>query len=209
MMKQKSLLHSPLKKMRIIALSFLSFFSFSAWADAFYCTENNQYISSGMTTDAVEQACGKPAGIRKTQQEITRRVPVMQLTFNISTSTYSQLQGTYTPGLYSSRLDINTGPLTTLIVDSSNNQITDISLNGNAAQSVSICNGGTFGVGDPPSSAISSCGSPISENDTYKNIGTGKQQPVEIWTYQPSNYQPPFQLIFVNGSLVQVDTNGQ
>jgi hypothetical protein len=196
-------------KIKIIPLILFCSFPFSAWADAFYCTEKNQYISPGMTTDAVEQACGAPQSIQKTQQTIKQRVPVMQLTFNITTSTYGQSQGTYTPGLYSSRLDINTGPLTTLIVDASHNQITGISLNGNPAQSVSICGGGSFGVGDPPSSAISSCGSPISENDTYKNVSTGKQEPVEIWSYQPSNYQPPFQLIFVNGSLVQVDTSGQ
>jgi hypothetical protein len=189
-----------------ISLAFCAVYSV-AWADAFYCTQTNQYISQGMSTDAVEQACGAPQNIQKTSQPITQRIPVTQLTFNISTSTSGQLQGTVTPGLYSSNFQINNGPVTTLVVESSNNQITDISINGTPAQSVSICNGATFGVGDPPVLAINSCGDPAYQNNTYKNVNTGQNEPVQIWSYKPTTYQQPFNLVFVNGSLAQVETN--
>lgn len=182
-------------------------FSSCIWADSFYCTQNNQYVSPGMSQAAVEQACGAPQNIQKTQQPVTRRIPVTQLTFNIATATTGQAQGTYTPGLYSSSFQVNTGPLTTLVVEASNNKITDISINGTSAQSVSICDGATFGVGDPPVLAINSCGNPAYQNNTYKNVNTGQDEPVEIWSYKPSTYQQPFNLVFVNGQLTQVETN--
>lgn len=198
------------KTLTVIAVSLaLTTVSSVVWADAFYCTQTNQYISQGMSMDAVEQACGTPQNIQKTAQPVTRRVPVTQLTFNIATTTSGQLQGTVTPGLYSSNFQVSTGPLTTLVVESSNNQITDISINGTPAQSVSICNGATFGVGDPPVLAINSCGDPAYQNNTYKNVNTGQEEPVQIWSYKPTTYQPPFNLVFVNGSLAQVETNAQ
>lgn len=196
-------------QLRCIPLLLLSAIASPTWADAFYCTQNNQYISPGMSMAAAKQACGTPQSIHKMQQPVMQRVPVIQLTFNIATATTGNMDGTVTPGLYSSNIQFNNGPLTTLIVEASNNKITDISLNGTSAQSVSLCGGGNFGVGDPPSSAVASCGDPVSENDTYKNVDTGQEAPMEIWSYKPSNYQPPFQLVFVNGSLTQVDTNAQ
>ncbi len=191
----------------IAASLMLGGFSSTVLAASFYCTTTNQYISQGMSEAEVEQACGTPQSVQKTQQPVTQRIPVTQLTFNIATNTTGQSQGVVTPGLYSSNFQINTGPLTTLVVEASNNRITDISINGNSAQSVSICNEGTFGVGDPPDAAISSCGDPAYQNQTYKNVDTGQEEPVEIWSYKPSTYQQPFNLVFVNGSLVQVDTN--
>ncbi len=193
---------------KLIVLLALSAVSPMVWADAFYCTENNQYISPGMSMDDVEQACGAPDSTQKTQQSVTKQVPVQQLTFNIATSTFGNYQGTVTPGIQSSNIQINTGQLTTVVVESSNNRITSISVNGTSAQSLSMCGGGTFGVGDPPSMAVNSCGNPVAENDTYKNVSTGQEEPVEIWSYIPTDYQPPFQLIFVNGQLKQVDTSG-
>lgn len=181
-------------------------YSQTALADPFYCTENNEYINVGMNVMDVRQACGTPQSVQKSQRMGTRKVPVAQLTFNIATATTGSYAGTFTPGIQSSNFQVNTGPLTTLIVEVSNNKITDISLNGQSAQSVSICGGGSFGVGDPPASAINSCGSPVSENDTYKNVSTGQEQQVETWTYQPADYQPAFQLIFVDGALSQINS---
>ena len=194
-----------MNKSIIVGLIFGSMAS-TAFADAFYCTQNNQYISQGMSTAAVKQACGTPANIQQTEQQVKRKVPVMQLTFSVATSTSGQLQGTVTPGLYSSNLQINNGPLTTITVDSTNNQITSININGTSANSVSMC-GSSFGLGDPPSAAISSCGSPVAQNNTYKNVNTGQTEPVEIWSYKPTTAQQPFNLVFVNGALAQVDTN--
>lgn len=176
-----------------------------AYADPFYCTGNNAYINVGMSADEVEQACGAPQTIQKSQQDATQKVPVSQLTFNVSTNTTGAYAGTVTPGVQSSSFQINTGPLTTLIVSVKNNQISSISLNGESAQSVSICGNGNFGIGDPPSSATSSCGSPVSENDTYENVSTGQSNEVDTWTYHPGNYQPDFSLIFVNDVLSQIN----
>lgn len=176
----------------------------SAWADTFYCTKNNQYINTGMTILQVQAACGAPQNTTQSKQSATQKVPVSQLTFNVSTTTTSGYAGTVTPGIQSGTFQVNTGPMSTLIVSVQNDVIKSISLNGQTVQSVSVCGGGSFGVGDPAENASSSCGAPASENDTYMNVPTGGTIVVETWSYQPSNYQPPFQFVFQNGILTQI-----
>ena len=175
----------------------------TAWANPYYCTQTNQYINTGMSTEDVKQACGDPSNIQKSEKPATTRVPVTQLTFNVSTTTTGSYAGTVTPGIQSGAVQINSGPLSTLMVSVKNNQISKISLNGESVQSASVC-GGSFGVGDSASAAINNCGAPSSQNDSYVNVKTGQMDHIELWTYQfNDNTQPPFQLTFVNGSLTQ------
>lgn len=180
----------------------------SAFADTFYCTQNNQYINTGMTVLQVQAACGAPQNIAKSQQSETQQIPVSQLTFNISTTITTGYAGTVTPGIQSGTFQVNTGPMSTLIVSVQNDQIKSILLNGQSAQSVSICGGGSFGVGDPAENATDSCGDPAAENDTYINEPTGGTMDVETWSYKPNNYQPPFQFVFQNGILTQIINSG-
>lgn len=180
----------------------------SALADTFYCTQNNQYINTGMTVLQVQSACGAPQNVTKSQQSQTQQIPVSQLTFNIPTSAPTTSMGTITTGIQSGTFQVNQGPMTTIVVSVQNDQIKNISLNGQTVQSVSVCGGGSFGVGDPAENATGSCGDPATENDTYMNEPTGGTMDVETWSYQPSNYQPPFQFVFQNGILTQIINSG-
>lgn len=171
-----------------------------ASADPFYCPQNSQYINIGMSQSDVIQACGEPQNVKKSKKSAVKKVPVSQLTFNVSTQSIGLTAGTRTPGIQSGAFYANSGPLSTLVVTVSEDKITNISLNGASTQSASIC-GGSFAVGDPGSNAIASCGDPTAVNNTYKNVNTDKIDEVETWSYSPGNYQPSFQLTFVDGAL--------
>lgn len=177
--------------------------SSNAWANPFYCTANNQYINVGMSASDVQQACGAPNTIQKSDRPAMQRIPVTQYTFNVSTSTTGSYAGTYTPGLQSSAFRVNTGPLTNLLVTVKQGVISQISINGNPTNGVSLC-GSAFNVGDPAASATNSCGTPVSTNDSFIEEKTGQTNQVEVWTYSSGdNYQQSFQLTFVNGVLNQ------
>lgn len=158
-----------------------------------------------MTGDQVVQACGQPQKVDKSKQKATTKVPITLMTFNVATSTTSLGSGVYQRGLQSSQVVLNTGPLTPVTVTSKDNKIVGISMSGQSVQSLSIC-GYAFAVGDSPDSAVSSCGQPNSVNNTYQLVDTDQTQLIETWSYQPGNYQRPFQLIFTDGVLSQINS---
>ncbi len=177
----------------------------TAVANPFYCPQNSQYINTGMSEGDVRQACGAPQAILKSKKKGVQRVPVTQLTFTVSTQTVGQMGGTITPGVQSGAFQVNTGPLATVVVNVTNDVISSIMLNGNASESLSVCPGGSFGVGDPGSNAVDSCGNPSAVNDTYKNVPTDQTILVDTWSYNPGNYQKPFKLTFTDGVLTAIN----
>lgn len=176
----------------------------TALADPFYCTQNNQYINVGMTIPEVLQACGKPQEVKTSKKMGTTRIMMTQMVFTIATNITRVYSGTVTPGIQSGAFNVNTGPTATAVVNVVDGKIKSISLNGTNTESISLCGGSPFGVGDDAQLSVDSCGDPSSINDTYMTVSTGQPVQIESWKYQPDNYQPPFTLIFADGVLNKI-----
>ena len=167
-----------------------------------YCPENAKYIKIGMTTQQIIAACGPPLSKKKSGTAVTKRVPVQQL---IYTSLNSGVPWGGTNNLYQ-QWSLPTGPEgINLQVNVQNNKVRSIQFNGNDSNALSVCNGGSFQVGDSVSQVYQSCGTPTTVNQSFVNEPVPTTQDPELWVYQVDRYQPPFTLTIINGKLESIN----
>lgn len=196
-----------MKLYRIILAGFI-LFPVSALGDTYlYCSENHGYVKLGMTESEVIAACGQP--IKKTEagNQVVQKVPVTQLIYttpNLDTFAPSDdwagvsniyKQWSLPSGTHQVRLEINI----------MNNKISSILINGETTNAQSICEGGSFEIGDNESAVYQACGSPSIVNNTYVNRPVPSNEKPEVWVYQNDQYQQPISLTIINGKLQSID----
>lgn len=181
----------------IISFVFLLILPYSLFADqSFYCPQNHGYINVGMTSDQVVSACGQPVSKQDSNQPVVQKIPVTQLFYN-NVGAHSAFYGVWNlpTGTAGSRLQVN-------IVD---NKVKSFSLNGSDNNSISICDEINIQVGDDAGKVYGACGTPTTVNNTYINQIMPTAEKPQIWIYQPSQFQPPITLTFVNGKLQSIN----
>lgn len=164
-------------------------------ADQLYCPKSSQYIKLGMSTSAVQSACGTPVSQKKKKSLATKKVKVTQWFFRLGLMEGGRGNDTFTTG------GNNTG---TLVVTFEDNKVKGTSFNGTAAPSSSLCSDGSIQTGATPSQVSSSCGQPTYTNETYRLAQVRKVVESEIWVIKPSTYADDVTLTFENGVLKSI-----
>ncbi|WP_367605933.1 DUF2845 domain-containing protein [Legionella sp. W05-934-2] len=163
----------------------------------YFCPGKNQTISVGMSEDQVAASCGQPLSKQQSQSAATEKVPVQQLIYNQAGGSKAFY------GVWQIPTGNNHG--TSLVVSVMDNKIVDIQMDGGSVNANSICDGGSFSVGDPVSMVYTACGNPSNMNNTFiRKPLPGIKKP-ETWIYQFGQYQPPLQLKFQGGKLIEIN----
>ncbi len=170
-------------------------------ASNYFCPGNNQIISIGMTEDQVSAACGQPLSKQKSKEPATEKVPVTQLLFN-------QAGG---PKAFYGVWEISQGNDSGNLVEVSviDNKVVRISLDGGSVNVNSVCDNGSFRVGDPLSKVYNACGNPSSVNSTFTERAIPGVKKPETWIYQFGQYQPTLRLRFQGGKLTAIENSSQ
>lgn len=165
-------------------------------AESVYCPQNHGTIRVGMTADQVIAACGQPISMKESDQPVYRKVPVQQLIFN-NQGTDTAFYGPWTipTRATGSRLEVD-------IID---NKVKAIRVNGGELNAFSICDGVPIQVNDPVGKVYNACGGPSLVNNTFINVAIQSNEQPKIWIYQPTPYQPPIVLTFVDGKLQSIN----
>lgn len=175
----------------------------TAMAQPFYCPENAGYIDIGMTQDQVITACGQPLSKQQPNTPVTQKVPVQQLIYTALDT------GSIYPGLNSAFYDqwsLQSGTTgISLQVNVMNNKVSSVSINGNSANSTSLCGGTSIPIGANVNQVYAACGSPTMVNNTFINQIIPSNTRPEVWIYQFDQYQTPVSLTFVNGKLQSIN----
>lgn len=164
----------------------------------FYCPKKHGYIRIGMTEAQVLSLCGEPSAKEQSKQAAVEQIPVTQLIY--STLNRKPVYRGY-------ELIYNTWSLpigsdgNTLEVDIIDNKISAIRFNGGSTNATTICSNRLFAVGDLADTVYSACGSPSLTNKTFINRSIPSKSKPVTWTYYTDQYQPTFQLIFIDGRL--------
>lgn len=168
-----------------------------AGVQSYYCPENHGYIQLGYTSAQVLAACGKPLSQQDSDEPVMQRVQVKQLIYN-NMGTQKVFYGTWA---------IPTGVTggTTLQVNLVDNKVKGITVNGSESNAFSVCQGANIQIGDPASVVYGSCGNPAAVNDTFINQPVQSNSKPQLWIYQPTPFQSPITLTFVNGKLQSID----
>jgi hypothetical protein len=175
----------------------------SVQARIIYCAHGAGYIRVGMTENQVLSMCGQPTSIKTSHQPATHKVDMTQLIYTTvaQTNPYPGLQNAvYTKWSLPSGLQSAFSYQISLI----KNKVVAVQINGANGNAIDICGGNKIQVGDELSDVISMCGTPNATNTTYINQPIPGTLKNETWTYQ-FDYQPPFDLTFINGSLESID----
>ncbi|KTD22594.1 DUF2845 domain-containing protein [Legionella londiniensis] len=187
----------------LLILSAILLFSPSSFAvDMLYCPQKQGYIKIGMKEQEVLAACGEPLSKQEVDQAPNIQVPVKQLIFTRlnESSLYPTLEPIYEEwSLPSGTTRVR------LEVDVINDKVSSIRLNGSDTNAVSICQYGTFQVGDEESKVLNACGSPELVNNTFIYQPVPTNEKPQIWIYQINPYQPPVRLTFVDGELQSIN----
>jgi hypothetical protein len=168
-----------------------------------YCAHGSGYVRVGMTENQVRSICGQPTSIKSSRQPATRKVEMTQLIYTTvaKTNPYPGLEKAfYTTWSVPSGLQSAFSYQISLI----KNKVVAIQLNGASGNATDICGGNKVRVGDDMSNVLAICGSPNATNTTYINQPIPGTLKNEIWTFE-FQYQPPFDLTFINGSLESID----
>lgn len=192
-----------MKLLHYIVLLTISCMSMTATAaDSMYCPQKQGYITVGMTQNQVINACGQPAMKRTSNNPVMKNTPVTQLI-------YSTLnRGAVYPGwtnvynMWSLPSGSNGVTLQINIIDQ---KVADINLNGNTTNAISICRGTSIQKGDNVNKVYSLCGSPSLSNNTYISTPVPESEAPEVWMYQVNEYEAPFSLTFINGTLQSIN----
>ncbi|MBA2650825.1 MAG: DUF2845 domain-containing protein [Tatlockia sp.] len=183
---------------KVLAVGLISFtFNAIASQQSYYCPQNHKYINLGMSTDQVGDACGVPISKQETNRPVMQKVPVQELTFN-AIGAQKVFYGVYaipTGTDSGAKLQVN-------IVD---NKVKSIVINGSGTNAFSICGGISIQAGDPASKVYGACGNPSVVNNSFINQPLLSNAKTQVWIYQPTDYQPPITLTFVNGKLQSID----
>ncbi len=164
---------------------------------AVYCPQNHAYIKIGMTPEQVIAACGQPLSRHPSNRPVTLQVQVQQLIYN------SQGAQRAFYGVWSLPVGNEVGAQ--LEVDVVNNKVSAIRINGSSSNAFSICGGTGIQAGDPVSKVYNACGNPSLVNNTVTYQAIPSNQKPELWLYQPTQYGPPMNLTFVNGTLQSIN----
>lgn len=170
-------------------------------ASSFFCPGNNQTISIGMTEAQVSAACGEPMSKQKSQNDATEKVPVQQLIYREA----GGQKAFY--GVWKISTGVNTG--SQLVISVINNKVAQILMNGGGTNINSICEYGSFTVGDPVSKVYAACGSPSSVNNTFIHKALPGVKKPETWIYNFGHYQTPLRLRFQGGKLVSIENSAE
>ncbi|MDX2346305.1 MAG: DUF2845 domain-containing protein [Legionella sp.] len=182
----------------IFAITALFSASIFAAQDAFYCPQNHGYIRVGMTEAEVLKLCGIPTSKEKSKNAAVEQIPVTQLIYTTLNREpvfrgYKLIYNTWS-------LPVGSGD-NSLEVDIIDGRIKSIRFNGSGTNASSLCNNESFAVGDLPQKVFDACGSPSLTNHTYINRSIKSKTKPMTWTYSADQYQPTFQLIFMDGQL--------
>lgn len=180
-------------------IGLLGFFTWlnCVYADSsIYCPQNHAYISLGMTQDEVTAACGKPSLVEKSQVPFSKKVPMMQLTYN------SQGSAKAFYGVWSLQVGVTTG--SNLQIDVVNDKVYEVHINGESSKAFSICGGTPIVKGDPVGNVYSACGNPSTINNTYITLPISETTFPQVWIYELP-YQASMRLTFVKGKLESID----
>jgi hypothetical protein len=191
---------------------------FAESIQSFYCPQGNALVKVGMTAAQVQSACGQPQIIQDNTNRLVQNVPVTRLTYNnINKGSvyFWNLNKVYS--IFSLPSGSIITPLTVLIVD---NKVKSINFNGNDAQSTGACayagstsfqgnksptNNISIGVGDPINKVLSACGNPDYTDHSYMQVPISSQDKPARWIYKLDQYNPAYQLLFINGILEAID----
>lgn len=163
----------------------------------FFCPQNHKYIQVGMSMAQVIDACGAPISRQQSAVPATTKVEVKQLMFNREASPRAFY------GVWQIPVGVNSGG--DLEVDIINDKVAEIHVNGSSENAFSFCNGNSVQIGDPVTSVYNSCGNPSMSNSTFIYQPIESNEAPEIWIYQPTQYQSPISLTFVNGNLQSIN----
>jgi len=166
----------------LVALLSLSTSSF-----ALFCPNNFNQINIGDTIQQVEQQCGKPDGIKKSQGSDNGP---QEWNFYVqpSMNNYAAI-----------RTKTTQGSSVKMAIALNGGKVVNITVNGMSLTATTICSGHNITVGSTADSVKQACGDPAFVNKSSVNNGP---KPSEIVTYK-YNSTPPTTLTFENGALQQ------
>ncbi len=187
----------------IAVISMSSLFTSALYAKTIYCAYGAGYVQIGMTANQVLAACGQPTSRMVSNHPPTHKVTMTQLIYTTVASTNPY------PGLQSAVYDqwsLQSGLQAAFSyqINVIKNKVVAVQMNSASGNATNICGGNSIKVGDDVSQVYAQCGNPNATNTTYINQPIPGNATSETWTYQ-FEYQPPFSLTFVNGSLESID----
>lgn len=158
----------------------------SAQAKSYLCPSTFAYVTHGMKVAAVEEACGKPKAINKTTATAYKEEHIHLIVYRFVPSW---------------RGDVPGKPQVTFEV--TKNKVTAIRLEGSSIHATSLC-GDRIANGDEAGKVIILCGHPALVDEFKRRIPVGRKE-VEVWSYEPIDFQPEVTLEFENGVLTKVN----
>lgn len=171
--------------------------------DSFYCAKNHAYINVGMTQDQVLASCGSPSSVKDSSGAVIQQIPMTQLIY----TDINKGAVFFYPGLdrVYSLFSLPSGSSgNTIEIDLINDQISAIKINGVSSNALSMCKQGNVQIGDNTNAIYNACGAPDNINKTYINRPVPRSQKPQVWIYESQNYQPGFNLTFINGILQSI-----
>lgn len=180
-----------------------SMMAFSEGDQSMYCPKGATYISPGMNIMSVKEACGTPVSATTTKKPATKKASILQWTFRIRASHYQPGQ---LPIIRHSNAKFTAGGLDqpTLIVTFENDKVVDVNVNGQSMPQSTMCDGNSVQVGDNTSAVENACGPPFYTNRSFREVPTGQEVKVEVWTVKVGPYQSTATLTFENGVLKSI-----
>lgn len=203
-------LHNTMR-LNLLVLPFLLYALPSFAEQSIYCPQHQGYIKIGMTETQILSACGEPLSKQTSRVRATEKVPVQQLIYTtLQIDSPSDWGGNPmdwggTNNLFQQWSLPSGSKGITAQINIMNQKVVNITLDGSDSNAMSICDGGSFQVGDPESKVYQACGSPNVVNQTFVEQRIPSNQKPEIWIYQFDPYQAPISLTIVNGKLQSIN----
>lgn len=164
-----------------------------AWSAAYYCTDSNRLVSTGMLADEVIQACGQPTHSKtETVQPVVDRKLINQWVYLSKQK----------------RAPWDKSVLPELTISFYENQVVGIAVNGQDVPGSINCFGrGYIQPGDFSNKVVKLCGKPDAYQNQIKTV-KGPQQTKRTLTYSRPNGLPPVSFEFLDDKLVDIRYGG-
>lgn len=200
-------------KKQLLAMSLLSITLPALALDTYYCSQNNGYINPGMSDTEVIAACGQPIAKQTSNAPVMQKIPITQLIYNrkeASSSFYGPWNLPIGNMNHTVSLPLNTGPSSggvqfEIDIDTTNNKIVNLSINGGKTNAVSLCGGFNLAIGDYADNVAHACGQPSMMNQSFIEVPVEGASKPEVWIYQADQYQPVVSLTFIDGKLQSIN----